>query len=199
MAAEKAGKNSRFAELGPAWITAIGTFLAALVAAAGFFVVRAAAPPTSRPAHATSTTGPISDTSAPGTRASTPTSQPSAGMTLSQFMIDLPEGYGLTFGASTPRPVSMESSTDLYLTWSNGFYTADHPGTLVTVDTSTPTYTDCITSTRFTATVIFPKAGTGFCYEGHNLVASLSIAKVLDQYDTLAVTVWQAPSMLNGK
>jgi hypothetical protein len=93
----------------------------------------------------------------------------------------------------------MESGTDLYLTWGNGFYTADHPGTLVTVDASTPTYTDCITSTRFTTTVIFPKAGTGFCYEGHNLVVSLSITKVLDQYDTLAVTVWQAPSILNGK
>ena len=199
MAAEKTSKHSRFAELGPAWITAIGTFPAALVAVAGFFVVRAAAPATPEPAP-TGATGPVSDTSAPGKHASTPASQPSAGTTLSQFTIDLPEGYGLTFGPSTPRPVAMDSGTALYLTWGNGFYTADDPGTLVTVDASTPTYTDCVTSTRFTNTVIFPKPGTGFCYEGHNLVVSLSIVKSLfGQYDTLAVTVWQAPPMTSGK
>lgn len=82
-----------------------------------------------------------------------------AGTTLSRFTVDLPGGYGVIFGVHTPRPVPVESGTDLFLSLNSGIYTSDPAGALVTVDTGTPEYADCTASTRFTSSVIFPNPG----------------------------------------
>ncbi len=194
MAAGRSGKRSSVAELGPAWITAIATLVGSLVAVAGFFALRAAAPPASSAVPGGSSAGVIGNTptrSAPAQSAS-PAAAP--GSMLTQFNVDLPGGYGLTFGASATRPVRVDSGAEQFLSWSNGFYTPDQRGTLVTLDAGTPTYADCVASTRFTSSVIFPKLGTAFCYLGHDLVVGIKVVKSLfGQYDTLAITVWQAP------
>jgi hypothetical protein len=194
MAAGKSGKRSSLAELGPAWITAIATLVGSLVAVAGFFALRAATVPASSPEPAGNSARVIGNTPTrsmpvqPASPAVTP------GSTLTQFNVDLPGGYGLTFGASPTRPVRIDSGAELFLRWSNGFYTPDQHGTLATLDASTPTYADCVASTRFTSSVIFPKPGTAFCYLGHDLVVGIKVVKSLfGQYDTLAITVWQAP------
>ncbi len=193
MVAGKSGKRPSLAELGPAWITAIATLLGSLVAVAGFFALRAAAPPASTAPAGSSArvTGSTPTRSVPVQPAS-PAAAP--GSTLTQFNVDLPGGYGLTFGASPARPVRIDSGAELFLSWSNGFYTPDQHGMLATLDGSTPTYGDCVASTRFTSSVIFPKPGTVFCYLGHDLVVGIKVIKSLfGQYDTLSITVWQAP------
>jgi hypothetical protein len=199
MTPERSGRKPSIAELGPAWITAIATLLGALVAVAGFLFIRAATPsaPTAMPTRSSEppangpSTAPVS--TQPTTLVATP------GRALTQFNVDLPGGYGLTFGASPTRPVRIDSGAELLLSWNNGFYTPDRHGTLATLDSSAPSYADCVASARFTSSVIFPKPGTVFCYLGHDLVVGIKIVKSLfGEYDTLDITVWQAPQSPNG-
>lgn len=70
------------------------------------------------------------------------------GRALTQLNVDLPGGYGLTFGASPTRPVRIDSGAELLLSWNNGIYTPDRHGTLATLDSSAPSYADCVASTR---------------------------------------------------
>jgi hypothetical protein len=195
MTPERSRRRPSVAELGPPWIAAIATLIGALVVVAGFFVVWTATP-------AASTAPPAGGTTLPANgRSTAPMSTPPArsaaippGEMLTQFNVDIPGGYGLTFGSGPTRPVRIDSGSDLYLSWSNGFYMPDQPGTLTTLDSSAPSYADCVASTRFTSSVIFPKPGTAFCYLGHDLVVGIKIVKSLfGKYDTLDITVWQGP------
>jgi hypothetical protein len=123
----------------------------------------------------------------------------SPGARLAQFSVDLPEGYGLALGASPSRPVRVDTGAELSLSWSNGFYTPDQRGTLATLDSSTPSYADCVASTKFTRSVIFPKPGTTFCYLGHDLVVGIKIVQSrFGEYDTIDIVVWQAPQSPSG-
>ncbi len=194
MAAGKSGTRLSVAELGPAWITAIATVVASLVAVATFVALWAGASPTASTVSAGSSARAIGSTPTPSVPGQQPSPTGTPGGILTQFTIDLPPGYGLTFGTSPTRPVRIDSGAELFLSWSNGFYTPDQHGTLATLDAGTPTYADCVASTRFTSSVIFPKPGTAFCYLGHDLVVGIKVVKSLfGQYDTLAFTVWQAP------
>jgi len=197
---ERSGRKPGFAELGPTWITAIATLLGTLVAVAGFFVVRAATPSTQTAMPSHSGKPPANGPSAIPP-ASNQTQSPAAtpGARLAQFSVDLPEGYGLALGASPSRPVRIDSGAELSLSWSNGFYTPDQHGTLAGLDSSTPSYADCVSSTKFTMSVIFPKPGTTFCYLGHDLVVGIKIVQSrFGEYDTIDIVVWQAPQSPSG-
>jgi hypothetical protein len=198
MPREGSGGKQGIALLGPAWISAIAALLGALVAVAGFFAIRATA--SSAPTVKPSRNGEPQATGSAASPSNSPQSPGgSPGDMLTQFSIDLPEGYGLTFGTTPSQPKEIDSGADLYLSWSNGFYTPDPYGKLARLDVDTPSYSDCTASTKFTTSVIFPKPGTTFCYLGHKVVVGLKIVKSLfGQYDTLSVVVWQAqPSPSN--
>ncbi|MET8042463.1 hypothetical protein ABZU25_16575 [Micromonospora sp. NPDC005215] len=188
-------KRPTLAELGPAWITAIATLIAALVgalAAAGFFATQV-----STPAPTPQTQTPIAESPTTATHATSKASHGASepGSMLSQFNVDLPGGYGLTFGASPSRPVDVSTGTEPFLQFMSQQYNSDEQGTLAILDPGSPTYSRCVNSTRFTRYLSFPKAGTSFCYVGHNVVASITVtASLISKYDTLTITVWQAPA-----
>ena len=106
--------------------------------------------------------------------------------------MDLPGQYGLIFGASISRPIATEDGAAVHMTCANLIYSADAQGTFVTPDPSPPAYQDCVSSTRYTRTIIAPQLGTSFCYIGHGMAVSVTLKASQPQYKTLAVVVWAA-------
>jgi len=179
-----------FADLGPAWISAIAAAVGAVVAVVGFFAGRATAPsPAGAPAPR-----PASIASVPSAAAAV---GPSSGTQLAHYNADVAAGYGIDIGAQPQRPrqgIPGDASLVIPVV---GQISSSDGGKLAQLDAnSTPTFDNCAANTRFTNTAYVGR-GDAFCYIGHGYLAAIKVVDkviaVTGDYDTLDITVWKAP------
>jgi hypothetical protein len=184
-------RRHRFADLGPAWISAIAAAVAALVAVASFFAGRVTAPtpaagPEPMPASTTSASSP---SAAVG---------PSPGTLLAHYRADVAAGYGIDVAAQAQRPregIPGDASLVLPIV---GQISSSDGGKLAQLDAATsPGYDVCAANTRFTTTAYVGR-GDAFCHTGRGYLAAIKVVNqviaVTGDYDTLDITVWKAPA-----
>jgi hypothetical protein len=187
------GGRSRWADLGPAWISAIAALVAALVAAASFFAGRATAPASDgqrpRTTQTTASTAPESTVDSDG---------PAAGTVLARYTVDVAEGYGIDVADQPQRPragIPGDASLTVPTTFLIG---SGDGGKLAQLgDAEEPTFQRCVANTRFTGTLNYLGRGDSFCYSGRGFIAGVKIkdkvSSVNSNYLTLDLTVWKAP------
>jgi hypothetical protein len=179
--------KSRLADLGPAWITAIATLIAAL-AAAGVFAAHAASdnsngshPPAAMATHAPSP--PAAQTSNPPLTAS------AAPTKLWTKSIEISYYYGLIIGPTASRPVYYIAvpAPDFAI---QGLVVLAHAGHLFDTRADNPTYADCASSTAV-ANDIGVANGVAFCWVGPGYVVAAVIGDVTSDDVTMELTVWR--------
>jgi hypothetical protein len=185
------GPRRRFADLAPAWISAIAALIGSLVAAGAFLVGRATAPANGAQATQLPTTAP-----AESSGRTTGTQQ--AGATLVRYKVDVPEGYGVDIAATAQRPrPGVPGDASLVVPDIAAQLSVSDGGQLAQLDSSvTPGFEACAANTRFTD-ALYLSRGDSFCYAGHGLLAGVTVKnKVIDvngSYFTLDIVVWKAP------
>jgi len=185
-------KKHSFADLGPAWISAIAALVAALVAVAGFFTgrVTASAPDSAQGGTAASGT--------PSMPARTPAiSGASPGTLLTRYSVDVAAGYGIDIAGQPQRPrEGIPGNASMVVPVVNKISSKDG-GKLAQLDNVTdPTFDTCFTNTRFTSTAYVDR-GDALCYTGRGYVAAVKITDkviaVTGDYLALDITVWKSP------
>jgi hypothetical protein len=194
-------RSSRLADLGPLWITAIATLIAAL-GTAGFFTGRATATKAA-PAQTVTVTATPRATSSVGASSSTPSvssgAQPSSagdGNVRATYTVKLPAGYGTPIGTTAPTQSQFApgGSGDLY----------ENDGSLLAGNGSnkmlslpagtTPTYQACASNTLFVQSVP-AAAASSFCIVETGRMVGGTVTAVSSNtnpiYYTLHITVWQ--------
>jgi hypothetical protein len=192
-------RPSRLADLGPVWITAIATLIAAL-GTAGFFTGRATATQAAAPTRTVTVTA-TPKAASPG--ASSPSASPAAqasspgdGNLLATYDVKLPGGYGTPIGTTAPTQSQFApgGSGDLY----------ENDGSLIAGNGSnkmlslpagtTPTYQACTSDTLFVSSVP-ATAASAFCIVETGRMVGGTVTAVSANtnpiYYTLHITVWQ--------
>jgi hypothetical protein len=181
------GFLARFAELGPAWISALTAVLVALTSA-GFFAGRAAGQP--RPSPTVTVTAPARIGGGQGS-ASPPAA---AGTQVGSYPVDLTGSYGVPLGPAQPAQSQ---------------YSADGIGDLVKIDSrigpggadqmvllpdgTTPTYQQCASATNFSGQIV-PVTGSSLCIietTGYIAGAEVTAVGATVSSVTLTITVWK--------
>jgi hypothetical protein len=203
---QRKGRRGRFAELGPAWITALATLIVALTGA-GFFVGRASV--TSSPVTSPSGTIPKTVSAAPptqtgGSAAPTPQSGSASiaanGAQLGSYSFQLTNGYTAPLGPTAPTQSQILAAT------SDGSYDISFNGEVTPGDNekmislpegSTPTYSACTSGTVFEQYATPLAQGTVFCVtETTGDVAGVTITSVGGSplSSVFKVTLWKGGS-----
>lgn len=196
-------KLRHIAELGPAWISAIGGLIVALTGA-GFFVGHATAKPAVLPQQTVTVVKTVTISPSPAdslqasATSSTNTGVGAAGTQLGSYSVNLGFGHSIPLGAA--KPVQADFSTSglgdlgtaapadhLVFVPINGNKMLSLPGG------TTPTFQACANDTVF-AGQADSAPGTSFCLIETGKIAGVIIASAQPSYVVLNVTVWQNAS-----
>jgi hypothetical protein len=192
---QKKGFWKRFAELGPAWISALVAVIGLLTAGAVYVVVvhvgasstpTATAPPSPAVSRGGPTAGP-SPTGDTGTAGNGTQLAPS-------YLFQLTNSYSAPLGLTKPTQAQIGRGVASYDIF---YYDAFQPGPgekmLSLPNGSTPTYTACATDTVFVGSAS-ATPGTAFCIvETTGRVAGVTVTSIngSPNYAVLKVTLWQ--------
>jgi hypothetical protein len=196
-------RASRLGDLGPAWITAIATLIAAGVAVAGFFTGRATAAPAAVPARTVTVTAtahapsPVATAQAtPSVTAAAQASNPGNGSLLGAYTVKLPGGYGIPLATTAPTQSQFAPAGfgDLYEN-DGGFVPGNGGNKMLSLPGgTTPTYQACASDTSFVPQISATVA-TAFCIVETGRMVGVSVTAVSVNTDptdyTLRVMVWQ--------
>ena len=184
---KKKGFWKRFAELGPAWISALVAVIGLLTGGAVYVVVRVGASP---PAKATAT--PSGSTASPSSTGGTDTA--GNGTQLASYSFQLTNSYWALLGLTAPTQAQIGQGVGSYDIF---YYDAFQPGPgekmLSLPNGSTPTYSACATDRVFVGSASATQ-GTAFCVvETTGRVAGVTVTSVngSPNYAVLKVTLWQ--------